>query len=100
MFCPDAGDTRFGTAFMCLQRLTEVRKALENTVIDESWDDWVESTANIRAKAEKAKSQVNSSDWRKSVDRLVDIFKPIYAFLRLMDSNAPSMGLVRTLKYL
>lgn len=34
------GDTRFATVFVMLQRLEEVKRALQRTVTDQSWDDF------------------------------------------------------------
>jgi hypothetical protein len=37
-----AGDTRFGTNFIMLEKLMEVRKDLQQAVLSSSWEGWVE----------------------------------------------------------
>ena len=90
-----AGDTRFGTSFICLERILSEQKAVERTVTDEEWDTWVKETAGVRSKAENAKGLAFNASWWTSVQQLVSIGAPIFKFLRVMDSDQPTMGKVR-----
>lgn len=54
------GDTRFATAFMMLERLQEVRQALESMVVDPKWRTWVQAgLPAFRVKADDVKSMVS-----------------------------------------
>ena len=39
-FC--AGETRFATAFIMLERLLQVKQGLEETVVAKAWKEWLE----------------------------------------------------------
>jgi hypothetical protein len=53
-------ETRFATAFMLMDRLVEVKQALEESVVDREWRAWVESSsAALRDTAEEVKSLVS-----------------------------------------
>jgi hypothetical protein len=53
-------ETRFATAFMLMDRLVEVKQALEETVVDREWRAWVDgSSAALRDAAEDVKSLVS-----------------------------------------
>lgn len=86
-------ETRFATAFLCLERLQTVKKALEKTVTDEAWDAWVEDQqADVRRKAGNMKSRVFNPAFWQVADELVAISKPLVSLLRLADGNKPCMG--------
>jgi len=91
-------DTRFGTNFIMLSRMLEVRKALEQTVSHEVWDLWVDSlAAALRDVPHEVKSLIHDSRdggfWSK-IQELVDIMAPVMSTLRLFDGNMPVVGKV------
>ena len=73
--CPllgTAGETRFGTNFIMLSRLVEVKRELQKTVVDEKWVAWVErGDRRVKAGAETCKAAVMDDRWyTKAVDLL------------------------------
>lgn len=55
-------ETRFATAFILMDRLIEVKQALEETVVDREWRAWVDSSPTaLRQTAEDVKSLVSLS---------------------------------------
>ena len=59
MMCCDTGMTRFGTNFIMLTRLKEVKRELQAMVVDELWEAWVEKETVQTWR----KQQMNASDW-------------------------------------
>lgn len=54
-----ARETRFGTNYIMLGRLVEVKRELQKTVVDEKWEVWVERGDNkLKAGAETCKAAV------------------------------------------
>lgn len=90
------GATRFASYFIMLQRLLEAKDALQETVIDREYKQWVNSVKNkairdeSKAVVEKA---VDESFW-ESVTQLTSICEPIISLLRLVDGSAPCVGKV------
>jgi len=88
------GATRFASYFIMLQRLLEAEDALQETVIDREYKQWVNSVKNkairdeSKAVVEKA---VEESFW-ESVTQLTSICEPIISLLRLVDGSAPCVG--------
>jgi hypothetical protein len=90
------GATRFASYFIMLQRLLEAKDALQETVIDREYKQWVNNVKNkairdeSKAVVEKA---VDESFW-ESVTQLTSICEPIISLLRLVDGSAPCVGKV------
>jgi hypothetical protein len=58
------GETRFGTNFIMLGRLVEVRRELQKTVVDEKWEAWVERGNNlVKGGSEACKAAVMDDRW-------------------------------------
>jgi hypothetical protein len=54
-------DTRFTTAYIMVERVIEVRHALEETVVDAEWRTWSwRGSASLRDEADEVKSTVSS----------------------------------------
>src|SRR6478609_6105740 len=79
-----------------LQRLLEAKDALQETVIDREYKQWVNS---VKSKAIRDESKdvvdkaVDESFWQ-SVTQLTSICEPIISLLRLVDGSAPCVGKV------
>jgi hypothetical protein len=57
-----AGETRFATAFIMLQRLVEVKQGLEETVVARDWKEWLEGQPSaLNDEADNIKSSVSNS---------------------------------------
>jgi len=90
------GETRFASFFIMLDRLLETKDALQETVMDRDYKQWM---ANIKKKAaiEEAKdvvaTVVDDVFW-ESVEELTSLCKPIISLLCLVDGTVPCVGKV------
>jgi hypothetical protein len=86
-----AGDTRFASVCIMLERLLAMRRDLENTVADAAWGKHEEGGRYAERAAEVRRVVQKSSFWGR-VSKLAQLMQPIVAVLRLADGNQPSMG--------
>ena len=71
-----AGDTRFGTNFIMLGRLVEVRKDLEQAVLSSKWESWVERDARrVGTAAALCKALVMDDGFFAKAQRLLDLVR-------------------------
>ncbi len=85
---------RFGTVFMMLRRLMDVKKALEHTVTDTAWDAYVNrADENTRGQMNMVKAMLMDQlcFWQK-IEELVELMSPFYELLRLVDGQKPVVG--------
>ena len=95
-----AGKTRFGSNFMMVDRLLEVRQALEQSVVDEQWTSYVTTLRDDR----KKKTRTMSRDVKKNIlddhfwqrcTNFQEVVAPLMYALRDFDSGEPGMGKIR-----
>ena len=71
-----AGDTRFATVFIMIARIIQVRQALEETVVNVDWKEWVDTTdAALVTRADTVHDIVASNNFWKSLMELDSILK-------------------------
>lgn len=89
-----AGDTRFATNQIMLERLVSVKSSLEQMVVSSRWTDWADSRNCTYASAMKEKkSLVLNERWWEKAQELVAVMTPIKSkLLRLADSDKPCTG--------
>ena len=96
-----AGKTRFGSNFMMVDRLLEVRQALEQSVVDEQWTSYV---VTLRDKRGGIKARTISRDVRRYIlddhfwqrcTNFQEVVAPLMYALRDFDSGEPGMGKIR-----
>ncbi|GBG81441.1 hypothetical protein CBR_g32118 [Chara braunii] len=82
-------DTRFGTAYMMLERLWDQREVLDSVV---SYDAWkrLRWAGDARADEPEVHRLCKSDRWWKEVKRIMDVMEPCYTFLRAMDRDGSS----------
>jgi hypothetical protein len=68
----ESGETRFGTHFMMLERLMEVRQPLQQMVMSDEWIAW-SATAKYKNSAEGVQECIVNSAWWKPVNALVKL---------------------------
>lgn len=69
-----AGDTRFATNFIMLERLLEVRQALEELVVSVPWKEWAKD-AKYAAGASVCKASVNDDTLFDTLGQLHELGK-------------------------
>ncbi len=90
--------TRFGSNFLVLERLREVKPALERMVTSSNWSDWVKKRPpQQRDLAHSIKTHIMDNTpggfWSKC-DELLELMLPVIIFLKLVDSNTPQISKV------
>jgi hypothetical protein len=69
------GETRFGTFFLMLDRLCEVKDALEEMLVHSSWRQWANSRGQHEAGAIKAKQLIRDDEFWEQATLLVNVTK-------------------------
>ncbi|GBG79132.1 hypothetical protein CBR_g28847 [Chara braunii] len=82
-------DTRFGTAYMMLERLYEQRMVLDGVVSSDQWRDarWA---GDARVDEPEVRRLCRSDWWWQQVKKVMDVMEPCYTFLRAMDFDGSS----------
>ena len=104
MCTPCTADTRFGSNLIMLQRLLDVKAALQLMVEDAQWKKWTPATRRravteegadepeARRDKESTTATINDADFWKFVSVFVRLCKPIMVLLRTVDTPRPTMG--------
>ena len=89
-------DTRFGTIFLCLQRLHDVRNSLRAMVSEEGWSTYASSLKDkaVKTAAQKFVNYALDPTFWNRIKKVLDLVEPIFAALRICDSDAPTVGVV------
>ena len=87
------GQTRFATNLIMLQRLSEVKDALQETVISRQYKQWI-TEALYKNKGEVITTIILNDVFWKSVEKIVNFCNPIIELLRLSDGIVPCVGKV------
>lgn len=86
-------DTRFGTNVIMLERLVEVKDNLQEMVASRKYKAWVQKRALEDASSSITKHITSDNFWLRC-QLYLDINKPVYELLRLIDGCAPVIGKV------
>ena len=69
-----AGETRFATVFIMLDRVREQQQALEETMVDSDWKEWVDaSAADVQRKAERVHDIISRRAWWRQLLELLGL---------------------------
>jgi Protein of unknown function (DUF 659) len=87
------GETRFGTQFLMLHRLLEVKVALRQCLVDPRWSAYVASGSH-QTTQNTLWAAIMSDGWWEGLENLLSALSPIFYLLRLVDGNVPCAGKV------
>ena len=66
------GETRFATNFIMMESLVKGKRELQQTVVDEKWEAWVErGDQRVKGGAETCKAAVMDDKWYTNAGILV-----------------------------
>ncbi|KAL9227765.1 hypothetical protein vseg_003416 [Gypsophila vaccaria] len=84
-------DTRFASYYIVAERLTKVKSALDNMVIDPEWRVLFRSTSNnpVDVKVRKIRMLILDDTWWEKVEYFLEFTKPIYTMIRDGDKDSP-----------
>lgn len=69
-----AGETRFASVFIMLDRVREQQQALEETRVDPDWKEWIDAgAADVQKKAEKVDDIISHRAWWRQVSDLLGL---------------------------
>lgn len=89
------GDTRFGSAFLMLERVLKLKARLQQFVVSAAWASVVGNMKSAdQAGAEEHKEVVLLSAYWKKVQQACTVAEPIIKLLRNSDSDTPTVGKV------
>lgn len=84
-------DTRFGTNIIMVERLVELKDNLQEMVASRNYKAWVNKKSYVDQSNLLTKLIMSESFWSKC-QLYVDINKPVYELLRLVDGASPVIG--------
>lgn len=84
--------TRFGTQFMVLERIKQLRPALRMTAAHPEWDVAVARSSDQRAGGLAVK--LSGRHFWDRIDFFLDVMEPVFGLLRLTDGEGPCSGKV------
>jgi hypothetical protein len=87
------GDTRFATNFIMLNRMLEVKEALQELVVGREWREW-NGESNHSDDGDKVKDCVLRSEFWKNLEEVLALTKGTVALLRECDRGVPIAGKV------
>jgi len=87
------GDTRFATNFIMLDRMLEVREALQELVVDREWREW-NGKSNHSDDRDEVRDYVLRSRFWKNLEEVLALTKGMVALLRECDRGVPIAGKV------
>ena len=82
-------DTRYASYYLLLDRMLEVKPALQAMVVTPDWNRWTGSKTN---EGKKVRLQILDDDWWADCSYLVSFLHPIVEVIRYGDSDSPSLG--------
>lgn len=90
-------ETRFATNFIMIERLLQVRNALERMVVDEDWPtlmrDMRRRSATAYMKGSAVRSFIRSDGFWNTCENFLYMVIPVVKALRVFDGKAPAMGM-------
>ena len=81
--------------YITMQRLVEVKDALQQTVVSAGWSEWAPQQTYAAAAAEVKRAVLDEAGFWETATQMLDLCKPIVKLLQLCDSNVPTMGKAR-----
>jgi hypothetical protein len=87
------GDTRFATNFIMLDRMLEVREALQELVVGWEWREW-NRKSNHLDDGDEVKDYVLRNGFWKNLEKVLALTKGMVALLRECDRGVPIAGKV------
>uniref|UniRef100_A0A452XPM9 DUF659 domain-containing protein n=1 Tax=Aegilops tauschii subsp. strangulata TaxID=200361 RepID=A0A452XPM9_AEGTS len=84
-------DTRFASVVIMLKRLLLIKVALVQMVVHPNWAAYREDDT---AKAQRVKEHVLNDIWWDIIEYVVSFTEPIYAMIRLADTDKPCLHLI------
>ena len=84
-------ETRFGTCVIMTQRLVELKDALQEMIVSREYKAWL-SNKSYKIAGEEVSVSVLSEPFWKKCQLYLDINKPVFELLRLVDGDAPVTG--------
>lgn len=91
-------DTRFGTLFLCMDRILDVMPSLRMMVVSDEWDAYYRScsggSADMRGKAQAFVTLTLDPTFANRIQKVLELVEPIFVALRICDSDAPTLGIV------
>eukprot|EP01018_Ginkgo_biloba_P030621 Gb_17426 [translate_table: standard] len=84
-------DTRFATYYIILNRVVKEKSSLRLTVCSNEWE---KSPLSKTSKGKLMEEIILSINFWDSVDRLLNMCKPIVEMLHLVDGDTPCMGFI------
>jgi len=87
------GDTRFATNFIMLDRMLEVREALQELVVGREWREWNGKSNHLDNRDEVRDCVLRSGFW-KNLEEVLALTKGTVALLRKCDRGVPIVGKV------
>jgi hypothetical protein len=87
------GDTRFATNFIMLDRMLEVREALQNLVVGREWREW-NGKSNHSDDGDEVRDCVLQSGFWKNLEVVLALTKGTVALLQECDQEVPIAGKV------
>ena len=80
--------TRFGTIFICMDRLLKLENALRKLVLHEKWDVFYKKQyGDAKDKAIRFRNLVEDRSFFAKMKKTVKLTEPVYAHLRICDSD-------------
>jgi hypothetical protein len=90
-------ETRFATSFIMIERLLQVRNALERMVVDEDWStlmrDLRRRSGTAWTKGFAVRRSIRSDGFWNTCENFLYMVIPVVKALRVFDGRAPAMGL-------
>ena len=88
-------ETRFGTVFLCMDRLHKVMGSLRTMVGSDGWTSWRQSLAgDALRKADDMAARILDPTFDNRIVKVNQLVEPIFAALRTCDSDLPTAGIV------
>eukprot|EP01018_Ginkgo_biloba_P018467 Gb_25146 [translate_table: standard] len=84
-------DTRFDTYYIILNRVVKEKASLRLTVCSNEWE---KPPLSKTSKGKLVEEIILSSNFWDSVDRVLNMCKPIMEILHLVDGDTPCMGFI------
>lgn len=84
-------DTRFGTNVIMLERVVELKDVLQEMVASRKYKTWVQKRSLIAQSSQITKLLLSDNFWSKC-ELYIEINKPVYELLRLVDGQLPVIG--------
>jgi hypothetical protein len=96
-------ETRFATNFLMIDRLRELRPAIEKMLVEDEWYDFLGSLRrqgqDKYLKGMHVRSIIRSDAFWDSCENFIYMVVPILKVLRVFDGKAPAMGLAWRMMY-